>query len=58
VTKLPVSAIKGALHAVAVKGIGAGADEKAVAKTIGSDISDDAWQLAIEETLKEAALIK
>ena len=58
VTKLPVSAIKGALHAVAVKGIGAGADEKTVAKTIGSDISDDAWQLAIEETLKEAALIK
>ena len=58
VTKLPVSAIKGALHAVAVKGIGAGADEKTVAKTIGSDISDDAWQLAIEETLKEAGLIK
>jgi hypothetical protein len=58
VTKLPMSAIKGALHAVALKGIGSGADEKTVAQTIGSDISDDGWQLAIETVLKEAALIK
>ena len=57
VTKLPIAVIKGAIHAVVLKGIGGKPDEKTVARTIGSDVSDDAWTLAIETVLKETGLV-
>jgi hypothetical protein len=58
VTKIPFTVLKGIVHKLLAAGIEGKGDKKTIAATIIGDLQDDTIQMIIEQTLKEASMIK